>query len=243
MTVTAGPLNARMPLAKVRSFSGGLVFVFAIFALVSGAIGQQYRTDPIDDNAKNSGALAQLCVKNPGRYAQDQAKVMDFFTKAYFPSMTRTDEKDLGNLGKLRFNLFKNYLWPATDPQLQTDLTGWTFDAMRNFVKPADPPYHPALRYNAVLIIGMLDDQYAIEAGAARRAPVPSTRANDFLVMVVDSAADDKVPPPLVFGAIVGLDRHAQYKDAWKNDPARVEKMRKALLKLVTHEKPIQDMD
>jgi hypothetical protein len=229
----------------MRSLSGVVALVLAVFAWVSGAIGQQYRTDPVDDTAKNNGAVARLCVKDSARYVQEQAKVMDFFSKVYFPSMTRTDEKDLGNLGKLRYNLFKNYLWPATNVQLQTDLTQLAYDAMLNIaLSKSDPPYHPAVRYNAILIIGMLDEQYGIETGASRRAPVPLKKANDFLTLVVDKGAEDKVPPPLMFGAIVGLERHAQYKDSWKNEaPARIEAMRKALLKLVTHEKPVQDMD
>src|SRR6185369_3347999 len=146
-----------------------------------------------------------------------------------FPLMTRTGEQDLGKLGKLRFDLFKNFLWPATHEQIQIDLTGLTYKAMHNIVapKPADPPYHPAVRYNAILIIGMLDEKYAIDAGAARRPPVPLKDANDFLTMVVDYAASDKpVPPPLVFGALVGLERHAQFRDSWKADaPARVAAM------------------
>ena len=32
---------------------------------------------------------------------------------------------------------------------------------MGKIVAAQNPPYHPAVRYNAILIIGMLDDQYS----------------------------------------------------------------------------------
>src|SRR6185436_442952 len=135
--------------------------------------------------AKGYGPVAQLCVKDPARYAQEQAKVMEYFTNYYFPRMTRTGEQELGQLGKWRYDLFKNVLWPGNE-QLQSDLTELAFKVMKNIVapKPADPPYHPAVRYNAILTIGMLDKPYGIEAGPSKRLPVPMTDANDFLTMV-----------------------------------------------------------
>jgi hypothetical protein len=246
MTANSGPISAQRRLsAHAISIASALALVCGILSFVSIATAQQYRTDPIDEKtAKGYGPVAQLCVKDPARYALEQAKVKEYFSNYYFPRMTRTGEQELGQLGKLRYDLFKNVLWPGNE-QLQKDLTDLTFDAMLKIVapKPADPPYHPAVRYNAILTIGMLDESYGIETGPSKRPPVPMTKANDFLTLVVDKGADDVVPPPLVFGAIVGLDRHAQYRDSWKDAPAKVAAMRKALLKLATHEKPIQDMD
>src|SRR5262249_19732312 len=100
----------------------------------------------------------------------------------------------------------------------------------------------PALRYNAVLVIGMLDQEYAIDSGAGRRPPKPLPEANEFLTQIVSLAADDKpVPPTLLLGALIGLERHAQYHASLP--PNDVAAMSAAMLKIVAHEKPIQDMD
>src|SRR5436189_2909027 len=76
-----------------------LFLVVASLILVTSAAAQEYRTDPIDDKAKNFGAIAQLCVKDPARYAQEKDKVIAYFSGYYFPNMTRTSEQDLGRLG------------------------------------------------------------------------------------------------------------------------------------------------
>ena len=66
--------------------------------------------------------------------------------------------------------------------------------------------YHPAVRYNAVLIIGMLDKTYA----APGRPPVPLPEGFVKLHTILDAAVKGKqVAPFLVVGALVGLQRHA----------------------------------
>ena len=156
--------------------------------------------------------------------------------------MTRTGDADLGRLGDSRSKLFKQFLWATTNVQLQQDLTEKTFKKMREIVIANNPPYHPAVRYNAVLIIGMLDEQYAIDAATGGRPSKPFPAANIFLTQIVGLAADDKpVPPAVVFGALIGLERHAQFRESLA--PDAVSAMTAALLKLTTREKPIQDMD
>jgi hypothetical protein len=45
----------------------------------------------------------------------------------------------------------------------------------------------------------------------------------------------------VILGAVIGLERHAQYREALS--PAAVQAMTAALVKLVAHDEPIQDMD
>ena len=75
--------------------------------------------------------------------------------------MTRTEPDKLGEVGKLREDLFKTFLWKSTDPTLQHDLTGLAFGQMKKIVGAENPPCHPAARYNAILVIGLLDDKYS----------------------------------------------------------------------------------
>ena len=214
--------------------------ISALHCLFGSAAGQQYRTDPADGNFRRYGAgsSAKQWLTNPAAYAADKVHFDEYFDKYYFPEMTKSEDVNLGHLGDGRFNLFKRYLWVASNPAFQHDLSDKAFNKMQEIVLAKNPPYHPAVRYNAILIIGMLDEQYS----DGKRPPKPWPAANEFLVKVVNFAANDApVPPPLVLGALIGLERHAQFHD--QLDPKLLPPMSAALLKLVGREKPIQEMD
>ena len=92
-----------------------------------------------------------------------------------------------------------------------------------------NPPCHPAARYNAILIIGLLDDQYRRMADSRRSRYAPATKA---LTAVVDQATKgNRFPPPVILGALIGLERHAQFHEALRSEA--VAAMQAALLKLV----------
>jgi hypothetical protein len=204
--------------------------------LTSLSHGQQYQADPVDENAGKLKLTAEQCVKNPTRLLQDRPQFVEFFDKYYFPAMTRFETNDLAQLGRMREDLFGRFLWATTDESLQHELTQMAFKKMQPVERSAK--YHPAVRYNAVLILGMLDQTYA----APGRPPVPLKEANAELTMIVDFAAQGKrVPPFLVVGALVGLERHAQYHDAL--DRATLEAMTAAVLKLATKDEPLPEIE
>jgi hypothetical protein len=226
-----------------------LVIIASCFA--ASSVAQEYRTDPIKAEARGHLVDVQRSVKTPADYAANKAKFDEFFAQFYFPMMTRPTPDGLAVLGKMRADLFSRYLWETTNAQLQADLTKLAYDAMLKIsanvtelkpqVKVADPPYHPAVRYNAILIVGMLDEKYAVP-GVENSKPVPYPPATKILTQIVDSATStNRFPPSVVLGALVGLERHARYRDTM--DPAVANAMTKALLKFANHEKPIQDMD
>ncbi len=216
-----------------------LVCLLLLLATAGSTAAQQYRSDPVDEKVRRYSANAKQWLGNPGAYTADKAHFDEYFEKFYFPDMTRTDDVALGRLGESRFNLFKKFLWNTTDQNLQRDLTAAAYKKMREIaISKEQPPYHPAVRYNAVLVLGLLDEQYA--AGAQK--PKPLLDANKFLTQIVSLAADDKpVPPPLVLGALIGLERHLQLRESLP--PDAVTAMTAAMLKLVSHEQPIQEMD
>jgi hypothetical protein len=219
-----------------------IAVVVALASAIASANAQQYRSETPDKTSRAYGANARLWVTNPGIYAADKEHFKDYFEKYYFPNMTQADEADLGKLGDERYNLFKKFLWATNNSQLQQELTDLAFNDMRAIAIAKDPPYHPAVRYNAVLVLGMLDQQYGVDVGANRRAPIPLPKANEFLTLIVSYAAQDKqVPPPLVLSALIGLERHAQFHSGL--DAQHVTAMTAALLRLVSHEQPIEDMD
>lgn len=216
-----------------------------VLLLMAGTVcaDQQYHTDPIDTKSRAYGANAKQWLANPAAYTADKAHFDEYFNKYYFPDMTKADEADLGRLGESRFNLFKRFLWATNNAELQQDLTEMAFQKMKSIVtsKGISPPYHPAVRYNALLVIGLLDKQYST-GGSGAKPPVPLPEANSFLTLIVNYGADDKpVPPTFVLGAVIGLDRHMQFREGLP--PEAVTAMTAALLKLATHDKPIQEMD
>jgi hypothetical protein len=204
-----------------------------VACLTVPATAQQYRVDPVDNKARALGTNEKQWLSNPGAYTADKAKFDEYFTKYYFPDMTRADGADLGKLGTSRYNLFRRYLWNTTNKQLQADLTDMAFKKMGAVVLSSE--YHPAVRYNAVLVLGMLDDDYG-------NPPKPSAKGNNACTVIVDMATtNDKFPPHVILGAVIGLDRHAQLKA--QLDPQTINKMTAALMKLVAHDQPIQQMD
>ncbi len=154
--------------------------------------------------------------------------------------MTHADDADLGRVGDSRYNLFKKYLWATTNTQLQQDLTNLAYVELGKRI--SNPEYHPAFRYNAILVIGMLDEQYANGPG---QAPKPLPKATKALTYIVNNATatdkDIKYPPAIILGAIIGLERHAQLRASLT--PEAIAAMTSALLKLVMHDEPIQEMD
>jgi hypothetical protein len=225
-----------------------LGFAFALlFCLARASWAQEYRADPIDEEARRGGARAQQWVKDPAAYAQDKARFDAYFQSYYFPVMTHSSPENLAVLGKLRYDLVNKFLRGTTNQELQTNLTNMAYDAMLKVAanletlsppKVADPPYHPAVRYNAILVIGMLDETYA--SGA--QPPKPYPKATSAMTSIVKSGmTNDRFPPPVVLGALIGLERHAAYRDTMA--PATADAMTKALLDFVNNDKPIQGMD
>ncbi len=226
--------------SKLRTGCRGLLAVLMISCLTTRASAQQYQTKPIDDKARLLAPIAQSCVKDPSRYATEKERFLEYFSKYHFPAMTRFRPDELAELGRLREDLFSRYLWAARDERLQRDLTELAFQELQPVGRSSK--FHPAVRYNAILVLGRLDKQYAIETAANRRPPIPYEEATAELLLMVEYATQGKpVPPFLVVGALVGLERHAQYPEGLSRDA--VPKMTAAVTKLATMDEPLPDVE
>jgi hypothetical protein len=225
----------------VRLMATAIATTFVALCLATSSFAQQYRTDPVDEKAKRHGAKATQWARDSAAYAADKANFDEYFQKYYFPAMTRDTPNGLAELGKFRVDLVKKLLWDSSNEALKRDLTAMAFKAMGRIVSLDSPPYHPAVRYNAILVIGMLDDQYAID-GANGRPPKPHAGANNALTKIIAiSAAGDRFPPPVTLGALIGLERHAKYHAGLA--PDAVANMSAALVKFLNRDKPIQNLD
>jgi hypothetical protein len=232
--------------AACRMLCGG----FAIALLLGYAptiASAQYRSDPADKQAKLNSFIVKRVVRGEADYAAEKQTVQDYFTKYYFPAMTSTEPADLAVLDELCAELINDNLAPATNRAFQQDLNEWTLNAMKAIVvgDPAQPPYDPRVRYNAVLIVGFLDDPYATQANPAR----PFSKATGLLYTIVDSAGGNAgkspYPPSVLLGALLGLERHAQLH---RTNPSPVipqvgvDLITTATLKIVTNDQPMRDV-
>jgi len=214
-----------------------ILLVAIIGCSLNTATAQPYRSDEPDLRAKNFQTSAARFAKDPVTNAVDRPKFDEYLTKWYFPSLTRTDSESLGELPAARDFLFKSILHSTNDPQLQAYVTKLAFDSLKLVIAspPGQPAYHPAVRYNAVLIFGMLDDVYPNQ-GAAEK---PFAMASNALIAIANSAtANANFPPPVILGALIGLERHARLAPT----PQATDAMSAAVLKLVLRDEPIQGL-
>ncbi|MEX2317749.1 MAG: hypothetical protein WD669_11395 [Pirellulales bacterium] len=206
--------------------------------LPSIAFAQPFRTDPVDNRPKVDRPLVAQWVTDPAQFAANQQRINDFFTKFLFPAMTRTEPNALADAAELREELFKKYLWASTNEQIQKNLTGLAYNAMLPIVvsDPAQPPYDPIVRYNALLVLGLLDEQYPNPA-APQTPQKPLLTATAQLLRIVNSAAtNNPYPPQMILGALLGLERHATLRQSLP--PQAVDAMTTSMLNFVSREAP-----
>ncbi len=185
----------------------------AVFvSMPASAAWGQYKTDDIDQTLRAQGRVIQSYASKPASDPGKKELFENYISKYYLPKMTRPDPHALGELGKDRYELFRQYVWPA-DPSVQKWLTNTLLQRMKTIYD--DAAYHPSVRYNAVLIVGLLDDEYGIDSGPNRRPPQPSVDANSSLVRLLSAGLKkSSVSPSMIVGALIGLERHAKFRDS-----------------------------
>lgn len=130
--------------------------------------------------------------------------VKQFLNGYIFPRMTQTEPEHISQLGTYRSEFFKDFLnRKVTGQNRSTFIDTIVLPSTRSIHRNAQ--YHPAVRLNALYLIGMIDSQAADRTG--NRVPIPSESAFDELLQVF-SAGD--TPAYLKVAALAGLYRHAQ---------------------------------
>ena len=137
--------------------------------------------------------------------AADAKQLDDFFKKYYFPAMTGASGESLANLADMRINLFRRYINATGSAATRDYLVKQTLAVMSSIAKG---PYHPAVRYNAVTILGQLDK----EPAKANGLPVPLAEGAAELLTLLETEEikGTKIPTSLKVGALVGIERHAR---------------------------------
>ncbi|WP_428307340.1 hypothetical protein [Lacipirellula sp.] len=197
------------------------------------ASAQSYRAlkpIPLAQAKAISGKVATILrdTNNPG--AEETKTLNEFFMKYIFPSMTVYDPPEaLGQIAITRDQLFTRYINTAKSQGARDYLTSNTLKAMDAIAKGY---YHPASRYNAVLIIGQLND--------AAGKPLPA--ATEPLLAILENTefktgnATVEVPTALKLAAMIGLQRRIDGMD-----PALAERLTKAATAIATLKEAPED--
>ncbi|MEX2171239.1 MAG: hypothetical protein WD851_18100 [Pirellulales bacterium] len=219
-----------MAVARFRTWWTRLALVIVALGLVSNARGQ-FKSDEIDQSLRAQGSVVKRYAADPNSDASKKPLFENYITKYYIPLMTQAEANALGELGKLRYELFRQYVWPA-NPAVQTWLNATLLQRMQDIYQ--DSAYHPSVRYNALLILGMLDEQYGV-------APKPLAAANKSLVMVLsDGLKNPSASPAVIVGSLIGLERHAKYRAGLPQEAQ--DMMAKGFMAVAGREKFPQEM-
>jgi hypothetical protein len=147
-----------------------------------------------------SGQVANALRNAAAPDAATQKQLDEYFKGRIYPLMTSTDPAQLGQLAETRKQLFQRYLNAAKSQGARDYLNNLTLKQMGAF---AVGPYHPAVRYNAALIMGQLDAQPGVK-------PLP-TGTNGLLILLEGEEFNKvAVPTAVKVAALVGLQRHVR---------------------------------
>jgi hypothetical protein len=212
------------PLFSFRGARAAVLLALALLAASSAVVQQAGAQD-----ASQLKARAQAILKQPqDPTAAERTILDDYFGKSFFPEMTDASPEGLGKLAEKREDLFKYFLNVRGSQAAHDHLLTVTMKAVRDNI--AIKPYHPAIRYNAVLIIGQLDKEVS-KSGSAD--PVPYADATKTLVVLLeeDKILGVPVTSPVKLAALIGLDRHTRLGA----DPTLAERINAAALAVATN--------
>jgi len=211
--------------------------VVLVSALIAATFASAQRFQTIEPKISTRQAKAMRgpvgkALRDPAAFEANKKTLDDYFSNYYFPNMTL--ESQLGELSKNRENLFKQYLRVARVPAAQKLLTDKTLFFMRGISRGK---FHPAVRYNAVLILGMLDEKVANGIGV-KPVPLPAGAKELLELLEQDEFKSVKVPASIKLAALIGLQRHVRFGI----DPQYADRLTKASLALIAQEEPPADL-
>ena len=167
---------------------------------------EQWEPTLTDAQARSGRVEVGKILRNATSVGAGEKKILDTYFKVYFfPVMTFTDSDSLGNLAKSRKELFQQYINFAQSQAVRDYLIDLS---IKSSGKIAFGDFHPAARYNAVLIIGGLDAK-----SERNKPPVVSPDATRALLILTknDEYKGNPIPSSVKVAALIGLQRHARF--------------------------------
>ncbi len=136
----------------------------------------------------------------------EQLMVDNYFNGYEFRVLTQTSPEDLAQLPERRFDLFKRYILQVKQADNHQKLIDLTLNMMQQIVLEE---FHPVVRYNAMLIIGELNEQEVLRVGAT---PLPQEPYAAALPFIIERIEDAKTTDAVRVAALVGLVRHLEWE-------------------------------
>lgn len=129
-----------------------------------------------------------------------------YFTRYYFPLLTHP--KHIGDWPDFRVKFLHTLSVPTMQEppllQVRNFLVDLTYQAMIPLIRGN---YHPAVRCNAMLMLGQLNSQDALFIGDKKRPPVPRIES---LKVMLDELANPQQIDGVKVTALVGILRHVE---------------------------------
>jgi len=148
---------------------------------------------------------ARLQEVQEGQTLTNADLVKKWFLRGLLPKMTKKEE--LENLTEHR-ELILNLLQNSKAKDAHDFVNELLLSAMKVFAAPRDgKQYHPAVRYNAMLIIGDLNLNEAVRLGTNKRPPEPLLKA---LPVLLEQYEDARQMDAIRVAALLGIRRHAE---------------------------------
>jgi uncharacterized membrane protein YgcG len=200
-----------------------------VLVLATVASAQQFIQAPIKQGADKLKLASETAIRNPAGIGASQEDVDNYLRGFFFPSMTQTNPDSLAEIATLRERLI-TYIGQAGNAATQEYLIGETFKFSRGMARNN---FHPAVRYNAALILGELNSKVS-------DPQVPLKQATEELLELTEQEQFNKIPVPesVKLGAVLGLERHARLGI----DPSLVDRLIKAMIGVINSKAP-EDVD
>jgi hypothetical protein len=208
--------------SRIRVVSFSLVAL----AFVNAAFAQQFIQAPVKPDAAKLKIAFETAVRNPAGIGASQEDVDNYLRGFFFPSMTQTNPDSLAEIANLRERLFKMYIGQAGNAATQEYLIGQTFTFARGMARNN---FHPAVRYNAALILGDLSSKVT-------EPQVPLKQATEELLELIEQEQFNKIPVPesVKLGAVIGLERQTRFGI----DPSLADRLNKAMIDVLNSKAP-----
>ncbi len=161
-----------------------------------------------------------------------------WYLNYYFPSMTVPTDAALSKAPDLR-KLFVRDLDRSngSSPAVHDFVVDLAYEY---FSRVAVEDYHPAARYNAMLIVGSLNLKEKETSGGNPRPPIPLGKAFTFMLEQFENK--DQIDA-VRLGALLGIQRHVQLEAQFDAKPikipaAELDRLRTDMLNLVNTTEP-----
>ncbi len=188
-----------------------IVMLIVVAATPTCALAQQYKSLPYK-HLSSSRRQVEGILKGTTPLQGNEEKFNAYFKEYVFAQMAPSDPQKLSEIGNDRADFRKRYLSSRVlvNRAATERLNSLAMETMTEII---EGNFHPGVRYNALLLIGDLDQQAGVD-GSSGKPPVPLPEASEYLLTMLDAdnrPDDESVKDSLLMSTLIGLTRHAKY--------------------------------